>query len=201
MIPRSGVAAVAAVLALMLAGCSDSDGSPAEGSPGPGTSESASPTASPSPAETPSATETTPEVAPATGPTLLVEGLRVRAPRGWHANIRLPIGQGAYPLDRLVGTLIQVYRFPNSGLFTIDELANVEVEDYGPKGKRRMNVVVDGRAMYHITGTGEDGEPVERFGTIVDDQRVAVTFYFGNRESTAEREEIIESVLASARLG
>lgn len=199
MTPRSGVAAATAVLTLLLAGCSDPDGTAGSGDPGePG---STSPAASPSATEAPAETEATAQVAPATGPVILVQGLRVRAPQGWRSNIRLPIGQGAYPVDRPAGTLVQVYRFPNGGLFQVDELANAEVKDYGPKAERRTNVTVDGASMYHITGTGKEGERVERFGTIVDDQRVSVTFYFGHGEKAPERDTVVQSVLASARLG
>lgn len=200
MIPRLGVAVATAVLALVLTACSDSDGAPPSGSTDASESASASASDSGSPTETASTATPVPEVAPATGPVIKVKGMRVNVPQGWQTSISVAAGQTGFPTG-VIGTLIGVNLFPNSGLYTIDELGDEQVNRLGKGGKRLDDLEVDGFQIYHLVGSPEAGLAVERFGTIVDDQRVALEFRFGNRESRAERDEIIQSVLATARLG
>ncbi|WP_159083875.1 hypothetical protein [Nocardioides terrigena] len=195
------MATATAVLALVLTGCSDS-GEPAEGSGDAGASasstpsESATETASTSPSEAPE----TPEVAPATGRVLKVKGMRVHAPEGWETTMRVAVGHGSFPPGQ-VGTTAGVTRFPNSGLFTIEEIADEEVADLGRGGKRLDDLEIDGTQVYHLVWTDEKGVEVERFATIAADQRVALEFTFANGESRAEKDEIIQSMLATMQLG
>jgi hypothetical protein len=201
-IHRLRVATATAVLALVLTGCSDS-GEPAEGSGGdagasasPTPSETATETASTSPSEAPE----TPEVPPATGRVLKVKGMRVNAPEGWETTMRAAVGHGSFPPGQL-GTTAGVTRFPNSGLFTIEEIADEEVADLGRGGKRLDDLEIDGTQVYHLVWTDEKGVEVERFATIAADQRVALEFTFANGESRAEKDEIIQSMLATMQLG
>jgi hypothetical protein len=194
---RSGVAAAAAVLTLLLASCSDSD-EPSGAAPDAGASESPE-----SPEEQPTETgptETTPAVEPATGPAIGVKGLEVRAPADWITTEPLAIQQSAGPPD-VIGSMISVFRFPNSGLFTVDELGDEEVSDMGARSRRRDDVELDGEQFYHLTGTLEPGLYAERFGTIAGDDRLSVQFEFGNGQGRAERDEIIQSVLATVQVG
>ena len=201
MIHRLCVATATAVLALVLTGCSDS-GEPAKGSGDAGASasstpsESATETASTSPSEAPE----TPEVAPATGRVLKVKGMRVNAPEGWETTMRVAVGHGSFPPGQ-VGTTAGVTRFPNSGLFTIEEIADEEDADLGRGGKRLDDLEIDGTQVYHLVWTDEKGVEVERFATIAADQRVALEFTFANGESRAEKDEIIQSMLATMQLG
>jgi hypothetical protein len=200
-IHRLRVATATAVLALVLTGCSGS-GEPAEGSGDAGASasstpsESATETASTSPSEAPE----TPEVAPATGRVLKVKGMRVNAPEGWETTMRVAVGHGSFPPGQL-GTTAGVTRFPNSGLFTIEEIADEELADLGRGGKRLDDLEIDGTQVYHLVWTDERGVEVERFATIAADQRVALEFTFANGESRAEKDEIIQSMLATMQLG
>lgn len=200
MIPRSGVAAVAAVLTLLLAGCSDADESAAEGSRDPGTSGSTSPADPPSPTETEPAT--TPEVAPAAGVALRIDGVRLRAPLAWtDVPRRLPLMQSAYlPYSQ---TYVSVFRFPNSGLYTLDELGDVSLEDKGwtPRARRLDDQVIDDQPVFHVAGPTRDGEHREDFGTILDDTRLTVTFAFAEGEPRAYRDEVIASVLETVDFG
>lgn len=199
MIARSGAALVAVVLTLVLAACgADSDGATGTGSEAPDTSESSSPSETPS--ETPTETESTPVVAPASGPTIKVKGIRVNAPKGWLASMSVAAGQSAYPRG-VIGTLVGLHLFPNSELFTVEELAVEELGSIGARRKRLDDLTIDGYQVYHLQGSPEPGVEVERFGTIVNDGRVAIEFRFANRESRAQRDEIIQSVLATAQLG
>jgi hypothetical protein len=185
-------------LCLVVAGC----GAGATDQADEGTSDPAS--ASPgSPEEQPSETEpteTTPAVDPATGPAIGVKGLEVRAPEGWITTEPLAIQQSAGPPD-VIGSMISVFRFPNSGLFTVDELGDEEVSDMGARSRRRDDVELDGEQFYHLTGTLEPGLYAERFGTIAGDDRLSVQFEFGNGQGRAERDEIIQSVLATVQVG
>lgn len=199
MIARSGAAVVAVVLTFVLAACgADSDDETGDGSQAPDTSESSSP-ATESPSETPTETESTPEVAPATGPVIKVKGMRVNAPKGWLTSISVAAGQSAYPRG-VIGTLVGLHLFPNSQLFTVEELAVEELDHLGARRKRHDDLLIDGYQVYHLQGSPEPGVEVERFGTIVNDGRVAIVFRFANGESRAQRDEIIQSVLATLQL-
>jgi hypothetical protein len=200
-IARSDAAVVAVLLTFVLAACgATSDDGTGDASQAPDTSESSSPTTSESPSETPTETESTPEVAPATGPMIKVKGMRVNAPKGWLTSISVAAGQSAFPRG-VIGTLVGLHLFPNSQLFTVEELAVEELGYIGARRKRLDDLLIDGFQVYHLQGSPEPGVEVERFGTIVKDGRVAIEFRFANRESRAERDEIIQSVLATVRLG
>jgi hypothetical protein len=194
--PRSGVVALAAVLTLLLGACgadaeksADADaGEPSASAPAPDPSSA-------SPAETAS----TPEVAPATGPVIKVKGLRVNAPEGWRALIRLPISQFAYETGK-VRTVMSVYSFP-IGDYTLDELARMEVRAMGARGRRLHDTELDGTTVYHVAGNPEPGVYAERFGYMRGIYQLYWEVRFANGEGRAERDEVIESVLATARLG
>jgi hypothetical protein len=129
-----------------------------------------------------------------------VKGMRVNAPEGWETTMRVAVGHGSFPPGQL-GTTAGVTRFPNSGLFTIEEIADEEVADLGRGGKRLDDLEIDGTQVYHLVWTDEKGVEVERFATIAADQRVALEFTFANGESRAEKDEIIQSMLATMQLG
>lgn len=207
MTPRSGVAAAAAGLALALTSCSTAGDSLADGPDGPSESASTSDGASASPTESASASAPTseatpsrPEVAPAAGPVLKVKGMRVNAPKGWETTIQVAAGHAAFPTGQ-IGTTVGVNRFPNSGLYTIEELADADVGDMGKGRKRLDDRFIDGFLVYHLVGSPEPGVDTERFGTIALDQRVALVFRFGNQETRAEKDAIIQPVLATLQLG
>lgn len=188
-----------AVLTLLLVGCSDSEGDPGTRPEGSGSSVPEA-SASSDPQQDPVETAPTPDVAPATGPAIRVRALEVRVPEGWNPTQPYAIQQAAAPAS-VVGSMISVFRFPNSGLYTIDELGDVEVPEMGRRARRRGDVELDGQPFYHLTGNLEPGLHAERFGTIHDDDRLSVQFEFGNGQGRAEREEIIRSVLATVKVG
>jgi hypothetical protein len=199
--PRAGswprVATGAAGLVLVLAGCGSG---PAGGDGQADTEASQSPTTAPGSSSPTGEPESTPTVAPATGRVLKVKGMRVNAPEGWETTLRVAVGHGSFPPGQL-GTTAGVTRFPNSGLFTIEEIADEEVADMGRGGKRLDDLEIDGTQVYHLVWTDEKGVEVERFATIAADQRVALEFTFANGESRAEKDEIIQSMLATMQLG
>lgn len=184
---------------LVLAGCGEGTESRRDGGENttPPESTSAEPTATTS--ESPTEAESSPTIEPATGKVIKVEEIRARVPEGWITSIRLPIQQGAFPSGVLY-TFIRVFHFPNSGLFTIDELGDVERKTFGSKGKRLDDLVIDGQQVYHLTGNPDRGH-AERFGSIVNDAQVFIEFQFGAGQGRAARDEIIQSVLATVQFG
>ncbi len=196
------VIAAAAVTVLLLAGCgSDVDDVPAAPtSPSPSADASADVEPDVEPDGESDGEAGTPEVAPATGPVIRVRGMRVNVPQGWETSIAVAAAQGAFPRG-IVGTALDVSLFPNGELYTIDELGDEQLNRLGRSAERLDDLTVDGFQVYHLVGSSDPGVEVERFGTIVDDQRVALEFRFGNAETRAEKDEIIQSVVPTMRLG
>jgi hypothetical protein len=185
----------ALALACALVGCgSNSGGASAD----PTTDPSASESVPDAPTETPTETATIPPVTPAAGPELAVRGLRVNAPEGWEAKPPYAVMAAAFPVG-VIGTTVYVFRFPNSGLLTLDELgeASRAQGDWQFKLKRLEDVVLDDQPAFHLAGKPNPGIYMEKFGAIVNDDRLAVTFEFHNGEDRATRDEIISSVLAT----
>ena len=112
--------------------------------------------------------------------------MRVNAPEGWETTMRVAVGHGSFPPGQ-VGTTAGVTRFPNSGLFTIEEIADEEVADLGRGGKRLDDLEIDGTQVYHLVWTDEKGVDVERFATIAAASASPLVFTFANGESRAER--------------
>lgn len=179
----------------LLAACGSNAASEPSGSASSSATDEADGTASTEPT-----VEPTPTISPATGETIRVKGMRVNAPKGWLTSISVAAGQSAYPRG-VTGTLVGLHLFPNSQLLTVEELAVEELAHIGARRKRLDDLLIDGYQVYHLQGSPEPGVELERFGTIVNDGRVAILFRFGNRESRAERDKIIQSVLATLKLG
>jgi hypothetical protein len=188
-------AASALALAVVLAGCgSGGDDTSADPTSDPSATESESPATT----ETPTETISTPAVAPASGPEIAVRGLRANAPEGWEAKPAYAVMSAAVPVG-VIGTTVYVYRFPNSGLMTMDELGDVSRarETWKFKLNRLDDVVLDDQPAFHLAGKANPGEYIEKFGAIVNDDHLLVTFEFHNGEDKAYRDEIIGSVLAT----
>lgn len=192
MTSRTAPLASALALALALTACGPTDD---DTSADPTTSPSAS--ASESSAETPTETASTPTVAPAAGPELAVKGLRVNSPEGWEAKRPYAVMSAAFPVG-VIGTTVYVFRFPNAGL-ALDEVAEAsrKQSDWEFKLKRLDDVELDGQAAFHLAGKANPGQYIEKFGAIVNDDRLTVNFEFLNGEDKAYRDEIIGSVLAT----
>lgn len=196
--PRSGVAVVAAVLAL-LAGCAGPDETAGEdgADPDPAEAVSTSPTPSPSTSEA----DVPPAVAPATGASLQVEGVRLRAPLAFSSvPDQFAFRQTAYV--PFTSTSVSVFRFPNLADFTVDELADATLKDGGfTRGRRLDDEVIDGQPVYHLAGAIERGGYGERFGTVLGDSELSVTFEFRAGEPTAYRDDVIAAVLQTVDFG
>jgi hypothetical protein len=197
------VAVVAAVLVL-LAGCSGPDGTAGEGDAGSDPEAvSTSPPASPSTSETETETETDapPTVAAATGASLQVDGVRLRAPLAFSSvPDRFRFRQAAFV--PFTNTSVSVFRFPNLADFTVDELADATLEDGGfTRGRRLDDEVIDDQPVYHLAGAIERGGHGETFGTVLGDSELSITFEFRAGEPTAYRDDVIAAVLETVDFG
>jgi hypothetical protein len=197
--PRSGVAAVAVALALLLAGCSGSDGTPGQGAADDGSPDVAP--ASPAPSSSPSETDGVPAVAPASGAELAVDGVRLRAPLAFSGlPDQFKLRQAAYvPWSE---SHVAVTRFPNMAGFTLDESARGTLrEGRFPRGRRLDDRVIDDQPVFHLVGRLERGGYGEQFGTVLGDDELSVVFEFRKDEPAAYRDEVIASVLQTVDFG
>lgn len=200
MTPRTGPRAAAAVaaLALVLTGC----GGAREGEAGePAPSEPSSEPSTTSADAAPTDTGSTPSIAPAAGAELEVEDLRLRAPLAFSSlPDQFKTRQTAYvPYTE---SAVTAYLFPNLAGFTVDESARATLRD-GPftRGRRLADEVVDDQPVFHLVGPLERGGYGERFGTVLGDNELSVTFEFRAGESRAYRQEVVDSVLETVDFG
>jgi hypothetical protein len=189
------LAALAASTVLVLSACGGDDEPAASQDTAPETSETTSGTQSPT--ETP---EETPTVAAADGIRLAVEGMTVRAPRGWFEGPDFGLQASAAPRGD-VGTILYLVSFPViDGIEkSLDELARESTRSGGwqNRAKRQEDTVIDGEDAFHLSGEVNPGEHVELYGAIVDDTELTLEFSFEDDDKQAYRDEVVESVLAS----
>ena len=94
---------------------------------------------------------------------------------------------------------MNVYRFP-IGDFTLDERRRADVKQMGPRAAAARTTEHGRHAVYHVVGHPEPGVHAERFGTMLGINQVLFwEVRFANGEGRAERDEVIESVLATGR--
>jgi hypothetical protein len=191
--------AAAAVLSLVLAGCG---GDATEQKPTTASSDPGTPESSASTAESPSAAST-PSVAPAAGPTLELDGVRLRAPIAF-SNVaeKVSFRQAALPL--VSESYVSVFRFPNLSDSTLDVLGDITLEadkGWAPRARRLDDRVIDDAPAYHLAGPRTNGAHRETFGTLLGDTELQVTFEFAENEPVAYREDVIASVLQTVDFG
>lgn len=182
--------------ALVMCGCTSS------ADEGPGGSSTSSPSpSSTTPAEGTPTQEPTeePTVAPATGKVIKVKGMKVNIPAGWGVG-RMPAVIQAYGyLTTQVGTDVALFRFPQLLTESLDELARdiAKRSSFDRELERKADVVVDNQVVIHLSGVPNKGVHVDLFSTLRAGQQLDLEFTFGTGETRSEREEIIQSVLAT----
>jgi hypothetical protein len=175
------VAAIAVCLAL--AGCQDDGKEPTAGQSATSTTTDEQPTEAPA----------------ATGPAVKGDIFTLHAPEGWTFNKDFStdfLDQYSNPDttrdERMyVGELAGEVR-------PLDEVAKANFEGFATTGTKRQRLsgaTVAGEPAYHFTASGGYGKVVEEFGVIKDGQQV--TFGITLTGSKAERQAVIDSVLAS----
>lgn len=190
--------AVSALLAVLL-----SAGTACGGSDDPGATPSASvtsPTESTSESTSPDPTESaTTSVEPATGPALDMKLSSVRIPDGWRVMDSLVSTQqdGADNDTASTVSLGEIDAF--GGTPSADELARnvLETNPFPMDPEVQPTVEIDGVEFYHLAGKVQKLDYLEDFGAVVDDRIVNLTFHFSPEISPAERQEIVDSVLAT----
>ena len=152
------------------------------------------PTLVPTPTEEPTST-----VVPATGVLLKVKGMEANLPLGWVATTSNSTLQRSGGPRTTAGTLVQMFRFPDLLLESVDDQArqNATRSDWDFKLNRLADVTIDGQVVTHLSGKTKPGEYVDLFATLRDGEEKELQFIFGGDESKAERDKIVQSVLAS----
>ena len=183
-----------ALITLALGGCSD-DG-PDDPTPAPPTSATASPSDSASPSES-----AEPFVTPASGPLLDTGSATINLPEGWKDDRNgLPSTFSGSPEKGSVMRHITIFDLqsvpPES---PVDQLArNALTELPGAKLTRQPDVELDGEPAYHVSGTAPVRGDYDEVGTDANGRSIEIGFSL-NGYSAAERQEIIDSVIASFR--
>lgn len=186
------------LVAVLTAGCTSSPDSTSEPDPDQASAgASASTSTQEIPVEEP-VSEPTPTVAPATGETIRVKGMQANVPADWVAGSASAIQASGYPRTD-AGSILTLFRFPQGPVESLDELTrdNATRSDWDNTLKRQDDVTIDEQVVTHLSGKATPGEYVDLFSTLLNRQQLELQFNFGNGESKAERDEIIQSVLAS----
>ena len=186
------------VVVLVLAGCGDdpeADDQPT-GDPTVQTSEPTAAPSDPTPSEDP--TET---VQPATGAPLELSNVALRAPKGFAADP--PDGSNlrfAFERDGVQSISLANTQSFNEAL-SLREQARISITSgvYQRQPSIMKPVEFDGVRMYHYGGRISDIEYVEEYGTVYDGSQISVNFRLAATASKAERQQLVESVMASLK--
>ena len=168
------------------------------------------PGAAPSPAVTSSATKSasadptesaTTSVEVATGPMLDMPLSSVRIPDDWRVMDPLVSTQQDAADDDTASTISLGEIDAFGGTPSADELARnaLKTNPYPLDPEVRPAVELDGVEFYHLAGKVQKLDHLEDFGAVVDDMIVNLTFHFSPEISPAERQEIVDSVVATFR--
>ena len=206
-------AAVLAASLLGLTGCSGATegGAPATSSPSVDdpTETSTSPSTeapAPTPSETGGPESSYAGVEPAAGELVELDGFSLRVPESYELDEPgSPVTFDASRRDDISGIdYIGGFATPNYG--QQDSLSKLLRDHnrtditYSRNPVTRGPVVVDGVRMYHASGMINPFVWGEAFGTGFTDFDVDITFTFSKRVPKAEREEVVDSVMASLKL-
>ncbi|WP_341923713.1 hypothetical protein [Nocardioides psychrotolerans] len=197
-----GSLSLCAVLALTSA-CSGED-DPAPGAGGTAsTPEESAPSSDEPTAEASPEQPATPEVEAASGPDLTQTNLSVRAPEGWTLTREGDpfSGQASEGLSSIFVTEIEDL---GDGVLSIQQQAEIAQNGgaYLTRPKILDPVEIDGREWYHLAGPTDRIRHLDAFGTSEDGLSYAVDISLNLATFTpAQRQELVDSVLASISIG
>jgi hypothetical protein len=184
-VSRIAVSAALAAVLVLGAACGNDDAS-ADPSP-----EASSSSASASPTAT---------VEPAAGPALNIPRATVRVPKGWYLTPRIvpeqaDAGNDSYSFSSI--SLAQIDSFDPS--LNADELADnwLDSNSYPQDPQELPLTELDGVEVYHLAGMVQKHLYLEEFGAQTAGKVVSLAFMFSPVASPEERQEIIDSVLAT----
>lgn len=203
---RLGTAAVVLVV-LATAGCGDDDPETGEGpdpSPpasSPGQSPGQSPSQSPgSPTSDPTA-PSDPAVSPADGPLLALDHVSVRVPDTFReeppSNLLLVAEDPRTGVFIALSDTLQIGR-----PYSLDEQARARVRSALTIEPPEIQepVTVAGEPMYHLSGPFERGSRMDEYGVALPAANIFIRFVTPDDLPEAQRQELIDSVLATLTL-
>lgn len=179
------------VSAALLAGCGDDEKSPDAEPSGAATSASPTPTESEEPTE--------PTVEPATGAEVELGSLTLTFPEGFEPSEASAMGGEVVTASGPGGTARLAFVAAKSfNTQTPDEAVEIAIATglWTRKPRRLDDVEVDGVVMYHLSGPAGMGFTDVQFGA--ESGGYDVSFTVGASGSPAERQELIDSILATA---
>lgn len=178
------------------AACSGGDDAPGA-TPAPAGPTSSSGAATGTPTGAPSA-PSTPEVEPASGPDLSQTRLTVRAPQGWELTREGDpfTGQATDGLSSIIVTEIEDF---GDGTLSLREQARIALESsaYLQTPSIVDPVEIDGRQWFHISGPMDKVRTIDSFGMSEDGTSYTVSITITRSDSEAERQAVVDAVLAS----
>jgi hypothetical protein len=191
---RRATAGLALVTALALAGCSSDDpgGAPAP-EPSTGSPGSSAPTES---------TSTSASVEPASGLEMTIRTVTMYGPEGWTRTSDLFDKLGKSVRDPKGSGLVGLYSVPAfSPDATIDDLVDAVRRTNNYVGRLQVHdpVDVNGEECFHVSGRYQNGGVEDQFGVNYGDYQVTFTFLFDGDVPDADRQAVIEPVLAGVQ--
>jgi len=194
------------VAALALTGCGDDAEGDVDIGPTPQTSEPSGPSSASGSTDAtaigePSASSTL-TVPPATGDVLELSNVSVRAPQGFQADPPdMTYLRFAFERDG-IGSIALANTPAVTEDVSLPQQAEISIRNSGYSEDPSIEepVEVGGVSMYHYGGQVNDSEYVEEYGAIYDGSQISVNFLLAATDSAAERQELVDSVLASLTL-
>lgn len=174
---------------VLLAGCGDDEEPPEDAPSGSPTSEA------PSPSES---EPTEPIVEPAAGPRVELGSLTVSYPEGYEPRESEALGAELVAASGPDGERLALGAYEDFSPQSLDEAVDLAITTglWIRKPKRLVDLEVDGVSMYHLAGPGGVGSTIEQFGAEFGD--FDMTFTVSTEGSKADRQELIDSILATA---
>lgn len=155
---------------------------------------SGSPSSSPPPSAT--AEPSTPSVEPASGARVELGSFQVRFPQGWEPR---ELGTLAVTTTGPEAEHLALTAHQAPAARPLDELIDAAVATgmWSKRPERLEDVEVDGVLMYHLAGPGLNGYTDEQLGAEFGGYNVTLTV--STTGSAADRRDLVDSLLASAR--
>lgn len=186
----------------VLGACAD-DEEPATSPGGGATSETA-----PEPSATSSAPSASPSstVQPASGVRLELDSISATAPKGWErGSIATDFQTSANepPAEGFDSVALFQVPDPSQGSGGVDRLAEDSLKSgsYLQEPEILEPTEVDGVEVFHIAGRINSASFLEEFGTSVDGQAVRIELLMSDTQSKAERQAMVDSVMATVEIG
>lgn len=180
---------------LVLVGCSGEQDSPGAD---PDPAASSSPSASEPETSVAAAEESTPTIAPASGKRIEVEGMQIKLPADWKPGGPPSSLQAAGWEKENPDSFVTLFRFTQVE-DSLDQLTRTIAtrSDWAFELTRRDDLAVDSQVVSHLSGRVNPGEYIELFATLRNQESLQLAFTFRGGETKAERDEIVQSVLAT----